>query len=138
MANLTPEEIAAKYAARTSAATGDWVRGVQGVTQSPGAAAAAKADKWAANTAAAKDKFQRRAAGTSLSDWQNAAIEKQSRYAQGTQAGASKMAEFQREFQPFQKSVTAKVRAMPDTTIEQRLDRARAQAMETHKFQRRG
>lgn len=138
MAKLTPQQIGEKYASRTSAATSDWLNGIQSTTEAPGQKAAAAADKWAARTAESKAKFAARAGATSLQAWQQAAAAKQSRYSQGTQAGASKMVAFQSEFQPFQQAVTAKVRSMPSTTLEQRLERARVQAIETAKFQRRG
>jgi len=137
VAKLTPEAIGAKYAQRTGAATADWVNGIQSVTESPGVAAARAADKWATNVASAKDKFARNAGAVTTQEWAAKSVAKQSRYAQGTQEGANAMVMFQREFQPFQQSVTAKVKAMPSTTLEQRLERARQQALLTAAFRKK-
>ena len=132
--NLTPEQIGQRYTERTGMATGAWVDGINAVTESPGAAAARQKDKWAQNTAAAKDKFAANAGAVDVASWKRSATDKQSRYAQGTAAGAQNMVAFQRQFQPFQSAVTAKVRSMPSTTPEQRIQRMVAQATETAKF----
>ncbi len=136
---LSPQDVAAKWAARASAAQGDYQAGVQAVSQSPGAAAAAKADKWLQNVQQAKDKFKSRVGATSLSDWQTATVQKGApRYGTGVQAAQGKMAAFAAEFGPHLDAVTQRVKAMPDTTLEQRLARMVEQARGTSQFRRRG
>lgn len=136
MARVTPQQAMEKYRQRTAAATGDWERGINGVTESPGQKAAQAKDKWAQNTAAAKDKFAAGAGAVTLGDWKSKAIAKSSRYQQGTEQGASKMGQFMAEFLPFQDNVTAQVKAMPSTTPEQREQRAIAQMRGTRQFKR--
>lgn len=139
MARIDPQAAAAKWAARAAAAQGDYTAGVQSVSVSPGAAAAAKADKWLASVQQAKEKFKAGAARTSLSDWQQAAVQKGGpRYATGVQAAQPKMAAFTAEFFPFLDAVTQKVKAMPDTNPEQRIARMVEQVRSTAQFRRRG
>ncbi len=139
MARIDPQAAAAKWAARAAAAQGDYQAGVQNVSQSPGAAAAAKADKWLANVQQSKEKFKAGAGRTSLSDWQQATIQKGGpRFATGVQAAQPKMAAFASEFFPFLDAVTQKVRAMADTTPEQRIARMVEQVRGTAQFRRRG
>ncbi len=139
MARLSPQEAAAKWAQRASAATGDYQQGIANVTGSPGAKAAAKADKWLASVQQAKDKFKSRVGAVSEAEWKQAAIEKGApRFATGVQASEPKMASFAAEFFPHLDSVTNRVKAMPDTTLEQRLARMVEQARGTAQFRRSG
>lgn len=137
MARLTPDEIAEKWAGKTAAASGDYQRGVERVSESPGQAAARKVEKYEAGVRDNVGKWKERVGNVSLSDWQRATVEKgAARYASGAQQAQGKMAEFQREFQPFQERVTQQVRSMPDTTQEQRFQRALAQMKGTAQFRR--
>lgn len=139
MARLTPEELAQKWAQRTSGAAQDYAAGVQRVTQSPGQAAAAKRAKWEAGVRESADKWQRRVAAVSLGDWQRKTMEVGApRFAQGAQANMDKMQAFASEFLPFLDSVTQRVRAMDDTTPEARINRMVAQVRGVAGFRRRG
>lgn len=139
MARIDAQAAAAKWAARAAAAQGDYQDGVMSVAQSPGAAAAAKADKWLASVQQSKEKFKAGAARTSLSDWQQATIQKGGpRFATGVQAAQGKMATFTSEFFPFLDGVTNKVKSMPDNTPEQRIARMVEQVRGTAQFRRRG
>lgn len=85
-------------------AAANWVRGMQGstakitagvnaVTVAPGAAAARQAGVWAANTAAAQQKYAKNVASVSLQDWQAAVLNKGvQRVAAGATASEGKMA----------------------------------------------
>lgn len=93
MKNLSAADVASKWNTRANAATQDWVAGIQATTVSPGQAAAAQADVWAQNVAAAKQKWQAKLSQMSLSQWQTETVNKgQSRYGQGITAGQSKYA----------------------------------------------
>lgn len=139
MARLSPQDAAQKWAQRASAAQGDYTQGVQSVQQAPGAAAAAKAEKWQQNVVAARDKFRSRVAQVSLQEWQAATVQKGApRYAQGVQQATTKMAQFMSEFLPFLDSVTNRVKQMPDTTPEQRITRMVEQVRGVSQFRRRG
>jgi hypothetical protein len=138
MPKMTAEELANKWKNRTSAATADVVAGVDRVTEAPGRKAAAQKSAWMNNTAAAADKWERRVGSVSLEDWKARTKEGANRIASGVQAKAGKVAEFWREFGPFQDSVTQQVRAMPRGSLEQNLTRMIEQARRTADFKRRG
>lgn len=134
---LTPEQIAAKWAQRTGAATQDYVEGVQAVTEAPGAKAARKVEKYKQGLTDNVGKWARNVAGVSLEEWKAATAEKGGqRYAAGAAAGESKMAAFQREFQPHLQQGLAKINAMPDTTLEQRIAKAAELARHNAKFRK--
>lgn len=137
MARLDPQALAAKWSQRAGAAQGDYVDGVRRTTADPGAAAAAAADKWQVNTQAAKDKFRAGVGRVSKGEWQ-AAVETKgaTRYSSGVQAAQGKMAAFASEFLPHLDQVTQRTRAMPSTTLEQRLERMRQQAIGVSQFRR--
>lgn len=137
MARLNPEEAAAKWAQRTQAAQPDYVAGVERVSQAPGAKAASKRQKWEQGLRDNADKWQQRVGSVSLSDWQQATVEKGgARFAAGAAASESKMAEFQREFQPHLDRVVERAAQMPDNTLEQRIAKATFVMQENAKFKR--
>ena len=139
MARLTPEEAAAKWASRTGAAQGDYTAGVERVTEAPGRKAAAKRQKWEAGIRDSAAKWENRVASVSLEDWKQSVRDKgAARFAQGAQAAEGKMAEFQREFQPFQDRIMERANSMPDNTLEDRIAKANFIMRETAKYQRGG
>ncbi len=112
---------------------------MQRTTADPGRAAAAAADKWQANVQAAKDKFRSRVGAVSASAWKEATISKGApRYGTGVQQAQDKFGQFMSEFAPHLEAVTSRVKGMPSTTLEQRLERMRQQAIGTAQFRRRG
>lgn len=135
----TPTEIADRWATRLSGATTEIAAGIDRVQQAPGQLAAAKADKWEANTLAAKNKWKARVAGTSLEAWKAAAkgVGVQ-RIAQGAQAKKAKMASFLQEFEPHLAALANKLASMPDNTFEQRIARMTEAARHNHNFRRSG
>lgn len=87
MAMPTAQEAAQRWVQNTSGATQRYTDGVNAVTTSPGQAAARQADLWAANVAAAKQKFAANSAKVSLDQWKTAAVQKGAqRLASGVQA----------------------------------------------------
>lgn len=91
MKNLTPDQVASKWAANASGATTYWQDGINATTVSPGQAAAAQADVWAANVAASKGKWTAAVSSVTLADWKAQTIAKgATRYAGGITAGQSK------------------------------------------------
>jgi hypothetical protein len=132
MGRLSPEQAAAKYAQRAAAASGDYVEGVNRVNRSPGQAAAAKFDKWRQGVQDSQEKWRSKVAAVSLDDWKQRTVEKGgSRYAAGVQASSDKYLAHQQRFGPVQDRITEQVRGMPDTTLEQRLNRMTEQARRT-------
>src|SRR6266487_3945707 len=83
----TPADAAARWIQNTGGATQRYTDGVNAVTVSPGQAAARQADLWAANVAAAKNKFAANSAKVSLEAWKTATVNKGAqRLASGVQA----------------------------------------------------
>lgn len=139
MAKLTPREIAEKQVRRSQGASEDYVRGVRSVTEAPTQKAKTKKDKLKANFNAAVDsgKWEAGLDSVSLDDWQRATETKGSaRYGAGVAEAADKIAAFHEEFQPFLEGVKKKVADMPDTTMEQRLQRMMENARSIAKFAR--
>lgn len=98
-ANAT--DAAAAWVSGMQGAGAKYTAGVQAVKIAPGTLAAAAADTWAANVAQAKPKFQRNVAAVSLSQWQDAAVNKGAgRLSSGATAAQPKMAAFMQKFIP--------------------------------------
>lgn len=136
MARLTAEEYAQKWATRMAAATSDYTAGIQRVTQAPGAAAAAKEQKYQAGVQAAvtSGKWRRKVGAVSLQDWQNAAVNKgASRLASGAQNAQSKMAAAGARILPIIDAARQAVSGMPDNTVEERINKSAAFQRELHK-----
>lgn len=134
-----PAAATAKWVTNLSNSTQAMTRGVQAVTVSPGAQAAAAADKWLMKTQAAKDKFQRRVGSVTLSDWQNAMTQYGiSRVAQGANAKQGKMQSFMAEYLPYLANGVAQVDRMPRTTLEDGINRAVAMIRHNAGFKRSG
>ena len=124
MAILNAGAITEKWQRRTAASTPDYVAGIRGVTEAPGQAAAGKKDKYLQGILDSVDKWSRRVAGVSLSSWQQSAIDKGApRISNGVNAAAPKMREFLTDFLPFVENVKAQVKNMPDSSLEDRLNR---------------
>lgn len=141
MARLSPQDAAAKWASRTSAASGDYQKGVAAVTTAPGQLAAQKKEKFRAGIQEALDsgKWEQRVAAVSLQSWKEAASTKgASRLGQGVQAAVNKMAGFMSEFLPFQESVMQRADQMPDNTLEERIQKSAFVQRETARFRRSG
>jgi hypothetical protein len=136
MAKVTPEQAAEAWAQRLGS-SGERIRqGVQSVTTSPGQAAARQKAAYAANVAAAQDKWAARVASVSTSDWQQAVIEKGlPRIAAGAQAAQPKMAAFMAQVLPHIDSVKGSLppRGNLDANINRMTQFTRGMA----KFQRR-
>lgn len=127
MPRVTPEEGAAKLISRARAAAPFIADQVRKVTVAPTEVAAGKIDKMQANflKAIADGKVERGLRRVSLSDWQNAMINKGvPRISQGLEQAEAKIVEFNRQFYPYLERVQSEVAAMPDTTLEDNIQRA--------------
>jgi cytosine/adenosine deaminase-related metal-dependent hydrolase len=125
--NLTPQEAAEKWARRLGNAVQDIRAGVERVSESPGQAAARKAAKWQAGVTQAMQsgKWERRVGAVTLEQWKRKTLDVGAqRIAQGATANQDKMADFAQAFFPHLAAGQARVRAMPDTTLEDRMTRA--------------
>lgn len=121
---LTPQEIAAKATQRAQASTQDYVAGAMRVRQAPGIAAAANKATYVARVQEKADKWAQKVGAVSLTDWQSAVQAKSSRFSQGVAAAAPKTEAFWQKFGPVLDSNVAKVKSMPNASLEDRINRA--------------
>lgn len=96
-----PQQIAQDWAAKL-AGSGDKIRrGVQGVSVSPGQAAARQKAAYVQNVQASQDKWAARVSAVSTADWAAATVEKGvPRIAAGAQAAQPKFAAFMGQLLP--------------------------------------
>lgn len=139
MPKVTPEEGATKLIDRARAAAPHIADQVRKVTVAPTEQAAAKIDKMEANflDAVRSGKVERGLRRVSLSDWQTAMVEKGvPRIVPGLEASRSKIVEFNRQFYPFLERVQAEIAAMPDTTLEDSIQRMVTNVRKIAEFKR--
>jgi hypothetical protein len=139
MPRLTPEEAAAKHAARLKAAISDMQRGIQRVTVAPTQLAAAKQDKMKARLNAKIDDgtWARNLKAVDLSSWQNAILTKGlGRVAQGVDASQPKVAAFYQKLFPAIDAARSKIASMPDVTVEDNINRVATYIREMSKFRK--
>ena len=140
MSKLTASEFREKQARRLKASIEDMRTGIERTTESPTAKAAAKADKMLAGVqkAVSSGKWSARLRKVSLQDWKDAATNKGlSRVASGIDGAAAKVEDFASQLLPYQDSLSTKINAMPDMTLEDSIARATEWMRGMAKFQRK-
>ena len=140
MAHGSAQDVTAKWLSRIQQAGPEMTAGVARVTQSPGAAAAAKRAKWVAALADphTQDKWARNVSSVSLQQWQAAMNEYGiNRVAQGANAKQAKFEAVMAQLLPYIDQGRSQVRAMDDSTFEARLQRSTAMQRWMHAFQRK-
>jgi hypothetical protein len=138
MAHGTPTEVAQKWAQRSQAAAPEYTAGVNRVTVAPGERAAAASATWLArlNDPQTKAKFERKVRAVTLEHWKSAASQYgASRYAQGVAAKEQKFAAAMVPLLAYIDNAVAQVKAMPNVTFEDRLQRSRAMQTLMHNYQ---
>lgn len=141
MAKLTPAEFQEKHARRLKGAITDMQRGIEGVTASPTAAAAAKKDKMRMNVNAAIDsgKWEAGLKRTTLEEWKTKTVQKGlGRVAAGIDAASAKVTSFASELLPYQDRLKADISKMPDVSLEDNINRMTSFIRGMAKFQRKG
>lgn len=134
---VTPQEATKKWVSRLSGATADIQAGIQRVQEAPGAKAAAKKQKWIQAVNASQDKWERNVRAVSLEKWKELALTVGvPRIASGAQAKQSKFTDFAAQFFPYLEQGVQKVANMPDTTFEDRIQKAVAMMTHNHNFKR--
>jgi len=139
MPRVTPTEGADKLISNARTAAPRIAAQVAKVTEAPTLAAAKKIDKMQMkfNDAIASGKVERGLRRVSLEEWKKAMVEKGvPRIAGGLEASRSKIESFNAEFYPFLERVEAKVAAMPDTTLEDNINRMVTNVREIAEFKR--
>lgn len=136
---VTPEQATAKWTSRLQAATTEMTQGVARVQQAPGAAAAAKFDKWMQGIQQNAEKWRRNVNAVTLQQWQQSMTSIGiPRVGEGAAKKAGKYTAFAQDFYPFLQQQMVKVNAMPDNTFEARLQKAQAMAIALHAYKRGG
>lgn len=137
MAKLTPEEFQEKHARRLKASTTDITKGIERVTVAPTKLAAAKIDKMKAHLdeAFASGKVKRNLEAVTLDEWKRKALDVGvGRIAMGIDASSAKVVSFAAKLLPAIDAAAAKVKAMPDLTLEDSINRMTTMVREMSKF----
>lgn len=101
--------------------------GVQNVQAAPNAAAAAALPRWIASVTSksVQDKYVAKNQAVTLDAWKTATVQfGVPNLSRGAQKGQSKYATFANKFYPFLNGTLAKVSAMPNVTLQDRIARA--------------
>jgi len=140
MSKLTPAEYQEKHARRLKGAIDDMRKGIEGVSSSPTAKAAGKADKMRANILQSIDSGKW-AAGlnrVTLEEWKGKMIEKGlNRVASGIDGASDKVTAFAAEFLPHLDKGQDLIKKMPDLTLEDSINRMTTFIRHVAKFKRR-
>ena len=137
---VSAEEYADKHARRLKGAIEDIRMGVERVTESPTAKAAAKQQKMVANlqAAVASGKWAAGLRRVSLEEWKQKTIDKGlGRVAAGVDEAHDKMVEFGSQLLSYESGLKDQVDKMPDLTIEDSINRATAWIRGMGKFTRK-
>jgi len=125
----TAQQAAAKWQTRLKGAQQEIRQGVEATTESPMEKAAAAADKWVnrVQEAHANGKFARRLRGVPIEKWKRNTIDKGiPRIAQGVDSAVDDMEDFFSELLSYEEGLKRTVDAMPDTTLEDSINRMTA------------
>ena len=136
---VTPEEYAEKQARNLKAATPDIRRGIERVTDSPTAKAAAAQEKMLARLTESVNsgKWANGLKRVTLEDWKSKTLTKGvPRIAAGIDAAYDKVVAFASELLPFQATLQGKVDGMADLTLEDNIQRAAEWMRGMAKFKR--
>jgi hypothetical protein len=120
MAKITGGDFAEKWARRLSGASEDIRKGVERVTEAPGAKAAQKKAKWVAKItdAATQDKWAKNVSAVTVDEWKRRTLEVGiGRVSSGVTASVGKMQKFGEQLLSYQESNLPKIRSMPDVTL---------------------
>lgn len=123
---VNAEEYTAKHNRRTKAALEDMRAGINRVSDSPTAKAAAKADKMIAGIqeAVSSGKWGNRLRAVTLQDWKNAALNKGlPRVSAGLDAAGPAITAMARQLLEFENTQLDRIEKMPDLTLEDSISR---------------
>lgn len=140
MAKLTPQEFREKQARRLKGAIEDIRAGIERVSTAPTAQAAAKQEKMVANLTQAvqSGKWAARLKKVTLEDWKAATATKGlPRIASGIDGAAAKVEDFAAQLLSYEDQVLAQIKAMPDLTLEDSINRATTWIRQMSKFSKK-
>ena len=137
---ISPAEYAEKHARRLKASVDDIRQGVERVTDSPTAKAAASADKMLANLSEAvrSGKWSKGLRRVTLEEWKSKTLTKGvGRIAAGIDAAHDKQVDFATELFAHENALMSKIDGMPDLTLEDSVSRATEWIRGMAKFERK-
>jgi hypothetical protein len=137
---ITPDEFVAKHATRLKASVDDIRKGLEKVTEAPTLKAAAKKDKMKMriNEAIDTGKWETNLKKVGLDEWKNKAINVGvGRIASGIDAASAKVKDFASQLLSYESSLKDKIDKMPDTTLEDRINRMTTWVREMAKFRKK-
>ena len=137
---ITPAEFQEKHARRLKASLSDMRAGIEKVTESPTAKAAAKQDKMIARlTEKINDgTWAARLKKVTLEEWRDKMINKGlARVSGGIDAAAPKVVDFASQLLPAVDAASRKVQAMPDMTLEDSIARMTTFVRDMSKFRKK-
>lgn len=129
MAKLNAQQVAEKWGRRLKASGEDMRIGVNNVTEAPGIAAARAQDKMLANTTEAitSGRWANAVRAVPLEQWKNALITKGiPRISAGVDGAMQAQVQMYEKLLAAVDSVASKVRAMPNVTLEDSIQRMTA------------
>lgn len=131
---LSPGSVLDKWAANTKASTVSYTNGVRAYQGNPGELAAQAQDRYAlgVQAAVASGAYADGCRSVSPQAWKDACEKTGApRISSGVDKGKAAMGVFLAEFLPAQAQITSETKAMPSTTLEDRLARMVHQARAT-------
>jgi len=140
MAKLTPEQFADKHNRRTKAALEDMRTGIQGVTQSPTAKAAAKQEKMRMKMMEAIEsgKWAAGLKRVTLDEWKDKMLNVGvARVSSGLDANKKKVEQFASELLPHIEAGQKSLEGMPDVTLEDSINKMTSFIRHMSKFKRK-
>lgn len=135
-----PQTVAEKWARNLGGSTTSIREGVQAVTESPMAKAAARVDAYVAGIqrAVAEGKYQDGLRRVSLDEWKTALLEKGlPRISTGAQAAVGKFADFMGDFLPHVEAGQRALESQPRGDLNQNIQRAVFMMQHNARFRRR-
>jgi len=136
----TPEEFAEKWKRRLKGSVEDIRRGVEKVTESPGAKAAQKFDKWVAKITSdeVQNKWKERVAKVDVNEWKTMTLQKGiPAISRGVDLAEDKMRDFGAQLLEHIAAGLRKLEGMPDVTFEDSKARVIAWMEHMKQFKRR-
>ena len=138
MKQMTATDFAAKWANRVSGAGADYSKGIQNVTDAPGAKAAAQKNVYVQNVTNSADKWAANVGAVSLADWKKQTLDfGVSKYTAGAAKGKKKMQDFGAALIPFLQSAQGSLPARGNQAANQQRYQAMQAAWGTFKYSKR-
>ena len=140
MVKVTPDEYAEKWARRLKGARVDIERGIERVDKAPTEKAVEKKEKFVQRLTEAinEGKWEAGLKRVGLDDWKKAMKEKAlARLSSGVDASVDKMEAVGKELLPYIESLQKEIKSMPDLTLDDAIERAKAWIQGMAKFKRK-